>query len=233
MDSTALIIVGGLYFGAFVTWSTEAFGSLVKIFGMEIKSNLISVSVVQSISIFSRLGFFLQALAIAWIVDEIILIEFRGLLVLGYLAITLFSVYVTHFFGLRVLKYAYNYIISKAPSNNLNETAGRLRYQYLWRPSVLQILGYLMLYMGGFLPILIQLVLPEFAARGVALASIINGVSTIILISYYDLKTSIEINKSMVSDIPAQLLAARYVALFISIAVCITVILVMRSSKEG
>lgn len=228
MDSTTLIIICSLYIGSFVTWSTETFGSLVKLLGMQIKSNLISASVVQSISIFSRLGFFLQTLAIAWLVDERILIDSRVQLVFGYLLVTLITVFVTHRFGFGMLERIYKYIIARE-LKNLQETPTQLKHQPLPMPSALQVIGYLMLYTGGFLPILVQLAIPEFAARGVALASIINGISTIILISYYELKTSIDIHKSGVSKIPAQLLSARYAALSISLMVGLTIFVIARN----
>ena len=220
MEFSSILILTALYVGAFVTWSTEASGSIIRLFGMETNSNLISTSVVQSISIFSRLGFFLQALALAWIVDEGLFIKFRPEMAIGYLLISLFSLLFINNFANKIIQLFLNIIRFKIKTQPWEINSVQIKFNSKTTPKPLQVLGYVLLYVGGFFPILIQLALPEYAARGVALSSIVNGISTVILISYYDLKTSIEINKTGNSSIPSQLIWARYAALVLLLTVC-------------
>lgn len=215
MEFNALYLILWLYVGAFITWATETLGSIIKIIGMSAKKNLIFASVVQSISVFSRLGFFMQALSIAWIVDQKILMDSRLELAFGYLFITFISVFLTHFFGLKLVTQVYTKINRVAVNSIFNDVKIISIYENGSKPKLLQIIGYVMLYAGGFFPILLQLIFPEFAARGVALASIVNGLSTIILVSFYDLKTSMEIQEAEVSNIPIQLIYSRYAAIMI------------------
>jgi hypothetical protein len=227
MDTISLLTLSSLYVGAFITWSTEAFGSVIRLIGIAAKSNLISSSFVHSIGIFSRLGFFLQALALAWIVDEKLLMGFRYEMAIGYLVVSSFSVIFIHLFGARIIELLCKILANKIPIDAWKNHSVKIEFNAFTRPKQLQIFGYILLYSGGFFPILIQLVIPEFAARGVALASIVNGVSTIILISYYDLKTSVEIQHNGASLIPVQLVWARYGALVFLVFLCAIVYLII------
>ena len=147
-------------------------------------------------------------------------IKFRPEMAIGYLLISLFSLLFINNFANKIIKLFLNIIRFKIKTQPWEINSVQIKFNSKTTPKPLQVLGYVLLYVGGFFPILIQLALPEYAARGIALSSIVNGISTVILISYYDLKTSIEINKTGNSSIPSQLIWARYAALVLLLTVC-------------
>jgi len=210
-ETLALVL---FYIGVLITWSIEAAGSVIKIHGMKMGANLVSASFVQAIGVFSRLGFFLQSYASAWIVDESFYPEKKPAIAVGYFMMVFISV----LFSQTILSRFIWALMSKHPTfkqSFLDPSLKSSVTQKKLNPSVLQVFGYLMLYSGGFSPIVLHLLSPEFVARSVALSGLINGVSSIILVAYYDIKTSLELASCGFSAIPYQLLRARYVALLL------------------
>ncbi|QSZ42367.1 hypothetical protein GJV85_09700 [Sulfurimonas aquatica] len=218
MDIIILIL---FYMGVFITWGTEAVGSIIKKIGMISKKNLLSSSFVQSLSILARFGFFLQLLVVSWIVDEKLYLESRGSLALGYTVMVLLSIMIVQKIGPKSLFYLFNLIMNKFNfETHDNANTGDVHIS-LVAPTITQVSGYLLLYTGGMLPLLIQLAFPEFSARGLAIAGVVNGLSTILLIAINDTKMSMQIHKNGFSKIPDQLYVARYIAISILIIVLI------------
>ena len=87
------------------------------------------------------------------------------------------------------------------------------------RPNIYAVVGYLFLYLGAIIPLIGQLMLPSFAARSIALATIINGLSTIILVAFLDLKIAYQLESREYSDIPGRLMASKLLAVIISFIV--------------
>ena len=217
-DMQELIIFCILIMGVFITWSTEALGSYIKLVSMSANRNIVGVSLVQAISVISRLGFFSQSFAFAWIIDSRLFIETRINLFVSCLITVLFSLVLLKYKGDKIVKIVFKFYhkIGVIKDLNINDIKV-LKLNKKIKPPKLYVFAYLMLYMGSFSPLIIQLANLDFAARSVALSGIINGVSTIMLLSYVDVKFARDLEESELSLIPEELIFARYYAVGILI----------------
>lgn len=218
MGVLGLYMLGFLFVGAFLTWATEASGSIIKKIGISTGQVLVSSSVVQAISIFSRVGFFSQAFVIAWIVDANLFVENRFMVVAGYYISVFLAIIISQRAGYGVLTMFMHWFYKKTElSNHCDQDESIYEPIELITPRISQVVGYVFLYFGAIFPLLIQLVYPDFTARGVALASLVNGVSTILLIAINETRFAIDIQKTGGSLIPDQLYCARYLGLIINV----------------
>lgn len=87
------------------------------------------------------------------------------------------------------------------------------------KPNLLQVVAYIFLYFGAFSPLYLQIIFTDFSARSIALSGIINGMSTLILVSYIDVKYANQIETNSVSILQEELIAARYTALLILVLI--------------
>lgn len=214
MDSLLLVT---LFIGVYVTWATEALGSIIRKASIAARKNVLGSSIVQAIGVFSRLGFFLQTFAIAWIIDEHKFSSNRYIIALCYCATVMLALISTQYLGKKLIGFVYARTYHFfGHAKNENKELNAISIDLKKRPSTVQVIGYVFLYFGGIFPLIGQLINPDFAARSLALASIINGISTILLIAIVDMKMAIQIESSGISDIPDKLYVARYIALFIN-----------------
>jgi hypothetical protein len=214
IDASAqvLFIVSSLFVGGFVVWSAESLGTIIKIQSMQAGKNIFGGAIVQMLSVLSRLGVFIQTFAIAWLIDTNMLMERRLHLVVGYLLViflTLLSMrrlfsYIGDFYG----KY-----VSLATDKGLKVT-------FEWRsegakPSLIGIAGYVFLYAGAVFPLVGQKIDPDLSARSMAISAIFNGVSTVLLVGYLDVKYAIDLERSGQSRLPYSLYQSKFLAVFI------------------
>ena len=184
---------------------------------MDTGNNVIGGAIVQALSVGSRLGVFLQSFALAWIIDDKLYLDSRTNFALSYLAIILLSILFSKITAPIIVEftqqeYTRNKVVQKSETDKKE-----IGIFYLTeRPNIYAVYGYLFLYLGAIIPLIGQLLLPSFAARSIALATIINGLSTIILIAYLDLKIAYQLESKEYSKIPGQLMSSKLVAIIIS-----------------
>jgi hypothetical protein len=214
----SLIILTLLFFGVFFTWYNEALGSYIKLISMDSKRNLVGNSLVQAIGVLSRFGFFVQSFAMAWIIDKRLFLSERLYLVIGCLLVVLLSIITLQYFGEKSTKMLFGFYSKYGLIEKLSYKPKNIKvFNIHLVPSFTQVFAYMLLYTGSFSVLLIQLIDIDFAARSIALSGIISGISTIILLSYIDVKFAHHIEKKGESSIPFELIMARFYATFILI----------------
>lgn len=215
MMSLVDVIIGLLLvLGVFITWSSEALGSYIKLVAMRSNRNVVGGSLVQAASVLSRLGFFMQSFAFAWIIDSRVLMHSRLVLFLICLLVVFLSLIFLNFYGrlaTHILFFGYHKlgIIEELDE----EPEYSIKIDFRIRPPATYVFAYFLLYFGSFSALIIQTIDASFAARSVALSGVINGISTIILLSYIDVKYAHDVEVAGTSLIPMQLIISRYYAL--------------------
>ncbi len=204
--------------GVLITWTSEGFGAYIKYYSNLIGRQITGITLVQSIGVFSRIGYFLQAFAIAWILDKNLYSNNRFYIVIYGELIILIGLIILSRFGLILSKYIYIIHSKLKIIDKLNIEHIKIDKIVFKRPKLIQVIAYIFLYLGAFFPLYLQLLYSDFAARSIALSGIINGVSTLILISYIDIKYANQIEGNGESILQEELIAARYVALIILIS---------------
>lgn len=213
-----LMILVLLLLGVFFTWYSEALGSYIKLISMDSKRNLVGNSLVQAIGVLSRFGFFMQSFAFAWILDKRLYLSERFSLVIGCLLVVLLCMLTLQYFGEKSTKMLFGFYSKLGLIENLSYKPKNIKvFNICIVPSFIQVFAYILLYTGSFSVLLIQIIDVDFAARSIALSGIINGISTIILLSYIDVKFAHHIEKNGDSSIPYELIMARFYAIFILI----------------
>lgn len=91
--------------GVFITWTSEAFGAYIKYYSNLIGKQITGITLVQSIGVFSRIGFFLQAFAIAWILDKNLYSNDRFFIVIFSELVILIGLIFLNRFGIIFAKY--------------------------------------------------------------------------------------------------------------------------------
>lgn len=208
-----LLLLISLFFGSIVTWSAEASGSVIKKLCIKSETNLVGASIVQSISVVSRFGFFLQAFSVAWILDQNMFVGNRMLIVYTYISTMIIAIALVQIFFFQTLNFLVGFFRLDVLSNILLLHASDSKIDLAQKTNIVYVVGYFFLYLGAVFPLLVQLLFPDFSARGVAIASIVNGFSTILLVAYADVKMSLEIHRTKESLIPDRLFVARYCAI--------------------
>lgn len=204
--------------GVLITWTSEALGSYIKYYSNLIGRQITGITLVQSIGVFSRIGYFFQAYAIAWILDKNLYSNDRlFIVIIGELIILIGLIFLNRF-GLILAKYIYIIHEKLKIIDKFNTDVIKIKTIGLKKPNSLQVFAYIFLYLGAFFPLYLQILLPDFAARSIALSGIINGVSTLILVSYIDIKYANQIEAKGQSLLQEELITARYLALIILIA---------------
>jgi hypothetical protein len=205
--------------GVILTWSFEALGGYIKEYGRKINRQLTCVTLVQAIGVFSRLGYFFQAYGIAWVIDTNSFQNTRTLLVIYCELLIVMGYIILHFYGGMLSRFLFN-IYSNLGIIDAATKIGEADKKILTAktPKLSQVVGYFFLYFGAFSPFYIQMINPNYAARSVALSGIISGVSSVILISYMDVKYANQVEMKGHSVVQEELLGARYTALLILIA---------------
>ena len=217
LQSLIIILLG---IGVFITWYSETLGSYIKIISMHSNRNVVGNSIVQATSVFSRLGFFMQSFAFAWIIDSRLFMEDRLTLVLFCLTIVFGCLIFLNFYGRLSTKILFIIYHKLGIIKKLEFDLGHFKIlNFRIKPNLSYVFAYFLLYLGSFSPLIIQTMDVNFAARSVALSGVINGISTIILLSYVDVKYAHDLEDAGFSSIPMKLIAARYYALGILFAV--------------
>jgi hypothetical protein len=224
-----LIVLISLGLGVMLTWLFEGLGGYIKEYGARINRQTTSAMLVQSIGVFSRIGFFLQAFAVAWVLDTKSFQDGRFTLVLFCEFMALASLFILFAFGDRLSKSLFLLYSRVGIIKPISKMFFPQRILIAKKPNFIQVLGYLFLYLGAFSPLYIQMLFPEFAARSIALSGIINGISTLILISYMDVKYADQIESKGLSLMQGELLGARFAALIILIVFQVTILLATKN----
>jgi len=216
MNTLQSLIIILLSIGVFVTWYSEALGSYIRIISMHSNRNVVGNSIVQATSVFSRLGFFMQSFAFAWIIDSRLFMGHRLALVLFCLSIVFGCLIFLNFFGRLSTQILFTLYHRFGIINKLEFDIAHIKpLNFKIKPKLSHVFAYFLLYFGSFSPLMIQMIDVNFAARSVALSGVINGISTIILLSYIDVKYAHDLEDAGTSLIPIKLIAARYYAVVI------------------
>lgn len=214
MQINIFIILG---VGVLVTWASEGLGGYIKYYSNIIERQITGITIVQSIGVFSRIGYFLQAFAIAWILDEKLFEGDRIQLIIYCEIMILVGLLSLCKIGMTVSKFVFTFYEKiNVIDRKYGDQPCDLKLKWSC-PSAVQVLAYILLYFGAFSPLYIQLIAQDYAARSIAISGIINGMSTIILISYIDIKYANQIEGDGQSILQEELMSARYVALMLLI----------------
>lgn len=219
-----LLILFFLFIGIFFTWFAETITSYIRIVLQKYNQNVISLSLVSAISVVSRFGFFIQTFIIAWIIDLQLFLNHRLELSIFFMCVVAFTNLFLFFYGSWFVKLIYKiYVFLGLINNNLNKfESNKITLNPKISPQVFHIFAYLFLYCGALVPLLAQLYDINLAARGIAIAGIVNGVATIMLLSIIDVKYANAIQNNKTSEIPEKLIKARFYALVIIIFIMLT-----------
>jgi hypothetical protein len=229
MNNIELIIIIFLSLGIFITWYSEALGSYIKLISMSSNRNVVGSSLVQAAGVLSRLGFFMQSFAFAWIIDSRLFMDSRLMLVIFCLIIVLISLTLLNFTGRVSTDMLYLIYYKLGVIKKLErESKYSITLDFKIKPNPSYLAAYLLLYLGSFSSLLIQTMDVNFAARSVALSGVINGLSTIVLLSYIEVKFAHDVEEFGFSLIPMKLILSRYYALGISITLLTFVLLIKR-----
>jgi len=189
---------------------------------MDSNRNLVGNSLVQAIGVVSRFGFFMQSFAFAWILDKRLYLDQRFSLVICCLLVVLLCMLTLQYLGEKSTRLLFSFYSKLGVIENLEYEPKKIKiFNFKIIPSWIQVFAYTLLYSGSFSVLLIQIIDVDFAARSIALSGIINGISTIILLSYIDVKFAHHVEKNGDSLIPYELIMARFYAISMLILVLI------------
>jgi hypothetical protein len=203
--------------GVLITWISEGFGAYIKYYSNIIGRQITGITLVQSIGVLSRIGYFLQAFAIAWILDKNLYSNDRFFIVIYSEIVILLGLIILYRYGLIFARLIYAIHSSLKIIDKMNVEHLKIEKITLKRPKFIQVFAYIFLYLGAFFPLYLQILFSDFAARSIAISGIINGVSTLILISYIDVKYANQVERNGVSVLQEELIAARFIALIVLI----------------
>ena len=216
-----MIFVAALLVSCVIIYSAESIGTVIKKMSIDTGNNVLGNGVVQALAVGSRLGVFLQTFAVAWIIDEGLLLDSRLLMASGYLVAILITTLLCQLLAPQIIKLVlivYRSFGVELKNNNL--AIGFERFPFVATPYKWAVVGYYFLYLGAIVPLMGQLFLLDYSARLLALATIANGLSTMILIGFVDLRIAYEIDQTGKSDLPVMLMTSKYYA----IALCLVTI---------
>ena len=207
-----MYVIGLLLLATLLIWGIESLAHVLKIIGIRSNTPLIGNAFAQSLNIVSRLGYFIQTYIIASLLDRSLYTDKRLLIVISYFVCVLLSTFIIEICFKRIVK-LYKYLLTgnlldiKAQTYThpvSNKIGGRLQ--------PLALVGYIFLYGGAIAPLGIQLIFPSMAARSIALGAILNGISTIVLISVLDLRIAMNTQNNVNHSLSENIYRSKYYA---------------------
>ena len=211
-----MILVIVILASCFIIYSAESVGTIIKKMSIDTGNNVLGNGVVQALSVGSRLGVFLQTFAVAWIIDEGLLFELRTQVATGYLIAILITTLLCQVLAPQIITLVLTiYAVFGVRLKNDEMAFGFEKFPFVVTPHKWGLVGYYFLYLGAILPLVGQLFLVDYSARLLAIATVSNGVSTMILIGFVDLKLAFEIDQKGSSNIPVRLMASKYYAIIL------------------
>lgn len=211
-----------LMLSCFAVFYIESVGTVIRKTSMDTGNNVIGNALVQALSVVSRLGVFIQSFVFAWIIDEQLFLDLRFKIAALYLAVLSASILGAVMTAPIIVRFVRLQYERKNIKEELKVEVSEVGAVSLYRrPMLYAILGYLFLYLGAIVPLIGQVLMSSFAARSMAIATIINGLSTIILVAILDLKIGYEIEAKKYSEIPGRLMASKLLAALISLVVIV------------
>jgi len=221
-----MYLIGLLLLATLLIWGVESSAHAFKIIGIRSNTPLIGNAFAQSLNIISRFGYFIQTYIVAIILDRSLFIENRLLIMFLYFICVLASSFIVEICFKRFIR-----LYEKLALRNLIDTGANIytppaSNKIGGRLLPLAFVGYIFLYGGAIFPLVIQMIFPSMAARSVALGSIMNGLSTILLITVLDLRIALNTQNKVNNALSADVYRSKYYASFI-LAIFILAILVL------
>jgi hypothetical protein len=229
MVSVEFFLLCLVIFGAVVVWASESTGTIVRAVGIQLGLNVLGGALVQRLSVISRLGVFVQTMAMAWVIDEGLLIDHRLLVAVAYVGAVVIATTLTQALSHKIYLAVYSYAIRRGLPASLGG-AHMFKFQgcrLFCRGSGLATLAYVFLYVGAVFPLLGQSLSSALVARSIAIASVLNGVSTLILIGYIEMRMAVDVERTGVSTLPRVIYSSKYSAQVIVLA-CLLAFVALR-----
>ena len=222
-----MYLIGLLLFASFLVWGVESLAHVSKILGIRSGTALIGNAFAQSLNIISRFGFLIQTYIMAIILDRSLFIEYRLIIVLLYLICALASSFIIEIlFHKLILLYEY-LLLRKDVNNSINKFNISFSNRSIGgHLNLLAFAGYIFLYSGAVAPLIIQMLFPSMAARSVALGTILNGASTILLITILDFKIALNTQNNVHKNLSEDVYRSKYYASFSLIILMLGFILI-------